>query len=326
MSEKTTHFMAGELQAEILKSGRQHPVLVILDGKRTSRRFEVKKPEYSLGRDETCDMVLHDTNCSRVHAKLLHANFECAGEPPRVLLADQRSTNGCFVNGKKVDTVELRTGDKILVGKTLIGYFIWDDATLQAEDALLRSASTDGVTGLYNRGFFNNAIQKELSRAERYKRPASLVLVDVDRFKACNEEHGQAAGDKVLRRIAEVLSSHARSNDLVCRYGGDELAVILAETTLPGAVAQAKRMCGLIRELETPHEGTTLKVTASFGVSEYEPWMTTADHFIKAADAALYKAKRDGRDCVRSNEGYSEENAPTDRIAPVGIAAPSQQT
>ena len=317
MSEKTKHFTTAEVQAEILKTGRQHPVLVILDGKRTSRRFEIKKPEYSMGRDESCDMVLHDTNCSRVHAKLLYANFDRPDEAPRVLLSDQQSTNGCFVNGQKADTVELRTGDKLLVGRTLIGYFVWDDATLQAEDALLRSASTDGLTGLYNRGFFNNAIQKEFSRAERYKRPVSLALADLDRFKVFNEAHGQQAGDKVLHRIAELLASKARSNDLVCRYGGEEIAIILPETTLPGAVAQAKRLCALVRELQIAHGDTALKVTASFGVSEYEPWMTQADHLIKAADAALFKAKRDGRDCVRSNEGYSEENAPTDKIVVV---------
>lgn len=311
---KTAVFAAEDVRAHVLGTGREHAVLVVLEGRRTSRRYEIKKPEYTVGRDDTCDLVLHDTNCSRVHAKFCFNNFDDCETRPKITLTDLQSTNGAFVNGNRVESAELKSGDKILVGKTLIGFFVWDDLTLKAEDSLLRSASTDGLTGLYNRGFFNHALTREFNRAVRYKRLLSLVLVDLDHFKQLNDAHGHTAGDRVLREIATLITNGSRGNDFVCRYGGEEIAILQPETALPGSMVHAQRLCTAIRALTIDHQGKQLHVSASFGIAEYEEWMRDPDHLLRAADSALYRAKREGRDCVFSHEGYTEEAAVTEPL------------
>ncbi|MBI4604489.1 MAG: GGDEF domain-containing protein [Planctomycetes bacterium] len=313
-SDKTILFHAEELRARGLGCGREHAVLIVLDERKTSRRYEIKKAECTAGRDETCDIVLQDSNCSRAHAKFVFANIDDATAPPRVAVHDLQSTNGTFVNGSSVGSAELKSGDKILVGRTLLGFFLWDDLTLKAEDALLRSASTDGLTGLYNRGFFNSALAKEFGRAARYKRPLSLILMDLDHFKALNDAHGHTAGDRALREVGALLLRESRAQDLPCRYGGEEVALLMPETGLPGAAAHAQRLRVAVRDLSVQAGEAALRFTASFGVAAFEDWMREPDHLLRAADMALYRAKREGRDRVATHEGYGEESAPTEPL------------
>ena len=292
-------------------SGRDHPVLVVLDGLRTCRRYEIKKLEFFIGRDDGCDIVLHDQNASRRHAKLLYTNLTDPGARPIVVLFDLDSRNGLLVNGKRATNQALQNGDKILIGKTLVGYYVWDDATLRSEDILLRNASTDTLTGLYNRGYFQSALQREFQRALRYNRPLTLGFIDLDHFKKINDTYGLPVGDKVLADVSKLVLEETRVDDFSCRYGGEEIAVILPETAVEGATTLAERMLERIRNLKVPFSGQEIRVTASIGLAEFEPSMREAVELVKLTDVALYRAKQEGRNRICASASLKTVNEAT---------------
>ncbi|HVR74196.1 MAG TPA: GGDEF domain-containing protein [Planctomycetota bacterium] len=305
---------SGNPDAESATSSRERPVLVVLDGPNRHQRFEIPPGETTLGRDTKCGIALSDTVCSRRHAKVTFMAGGSDLEHPQIVLTDAGSTNGTFVNGIRVDQTVLRQGDKIILGKTLLGFFLWDDVTLRSEEALLKNAMTDDLTGLGNRAAFNDALKREFNRVRCYPLTFSLILLDIDHFKQLNDAHGHPAGDQVLRTVASVIASSCRRVDFPCRYGGEEIVIVLPETPLQGALASANRLHESIRSLEVPCGAETLRVTASFGVAEVQPWMEAAQDLVKAADQALYRAKNAGRDRIEWEAGYSEDNVVTGRL------------
>lgn len=169
-----------------------------------------------------------------------------------------------------------------------------------ANEALERLASTDGLTHLANRRSFDESLRYEISRARRLGAPLAVVLVDVDNFKAFNDQYGHPAGDACLRRIGGVLLRTARRvGEVAARYGGEEFAMILPGSDAEGAHELAEQARSAIRELRIPHEGNPPGfVTASFGVAVLDPAGMDSTAFLVAADAALYRAKSRGRDRV----------------------------
>jgi diguanylate cyclase (GGDEF)-like protein len=169
---------------------------------------------------------------------------------------------------------------------------------MQANAELQRLASTDPLTGLLNRRRFEEFALAEIERAQRYGRPLSLLLLDLDHFKRINDLHGHSVGDVALKEAAKRLQAAVRSTDRVARYGGEEMAVLLPET--PGPIAQelAERVRRAIGDMPMAHEGLQLRVTASLGVTEFQ--ITDADltQLIDRSDTALYQAKQQGRDRV----------------------------
>jgi diguanylate cyclase (GGDEF)-like protein len=166
-------------------------------------------------------------------------------------------------------------------------------------DLLEKKAQIDGLTGLYNRAFFDARIKEEMERARRYENPLAIVLFDVDRFKMCNDTYGHSFGDVVLAEVADTARTVARSTDLVARYGGEEFVVIATEQDLEGARAVAERLREGVADLELTHNGARVPVTASFGVSStVEIGYDDVQALVDAADRALYAAKEGGRNRV----------------------------
>ena len=165
-------------------------------------------------------------------------------------------------------------------------------------------ANTDALTGLANRRRFMKALDQEVERAQRYARPLSLVLLDLDNFKKVNDTHGHAAGDDVLRAAAEVLRSVCRDLDLAARLGGEELALLLPETDAAGAGTVAERVRK--RMEATSHlsaVGGTFSVTASIGVASLSMGTDSGEVLLQTADEALYRAKKGGRNRVVTSGG-----------------------
>jgi diguanylate cyclase (GGDEF)-like protein/PAS domain S-box-containing protein len=161
-----------------------------------------------------------------------------------------------------------------------------------------RMAITDPLTGLYNYRFTQDVLRKRLSEARRRKRPLSVVMVDVDGLQEINERHGRDFGDQVLRQFGQVLLSSVRISDIVARYGGDEFVVLLPETQLSDAVMLAERMAAKIAESEWPTKDGDLSITASLGVASFPEAGSQLQMLLKAADAALFRAKQAGRNMV----------------------------
>jgi two-component system cell cycle response regulator len=164
-------------------------------------------------------------------------------------------------------------------------------------DSCQEAAFTDHLTGLANRRRFERQLEREVARTERYGRPFCLLLVDIDNFKDVNDTRGHDAGDEALRRVANVIQSGTRGIDTGARIGGDEFAVILPETDLVHGLEVAERLRAAVAALDFNPAG---RITASLGAAELPACARTGEELRAAADAALYEAKRGGRDRAAS--------------------------
>lgn len=163
-------------------------------------------------------------------------------------------------------------------------------------DRMKQLAYVDGLTGIHNRRFFEMRIGEELERASRFGGRMSVIMVDIDHFKRLNDEFGHLLGDEALRNVSSILKQQLRKMDMVCRYGGEEFAVVVPETTGENALKVAEK---LRRQVESYHfPGVPRPVTISCGVADYPEHGTTRDEVVAAADAALYAAKQAGRNRV----------------------------
>jgi diguanylate cyclase (GGDEF)-like protein len=184
-----------------------------------------------------------------------------------------------------------------------LAHWLGSQASVALENARLhrlveRQANTDGLTELPNRRHFEEALEGEISRAERFGGSLALILADLDDFKQVNDRYGHQAGDDVLQTFADILRATVREIDLPARYGGEEFAVLLPQTDLEGAQRLAERLCKALAARPMPtHPGALVAVTASFGVAAFPDSPTPAALFA-AADEALYRAKRSGKNCV----------------------------
>lgn len=172
-------------------------------------------------------------------------------------------------------------------------------ANFKLRDTLYIQSIHDYLTGLYNRRYMAELLEKELHRMARKKQPAGIAIIDIDRFKAFNDRFGHEAGDIVLREFSLFLRKNIREEDFACRYGGDEFVIILPETSLENARQRAEQLRSGVKHLSIQFRGHFLDtLTLSLGVSVYPNHGLTAETLLRTADAALYRAKAEGRDRV----------------------------
>ena len=163
---------------------------------------------------------------------------------------------------------------------------------------LITIATTDPLTGILNRRSFTERTLAELARGHRYDRPTSLLMIDADRFKSINDTYGHAGGDAVLQALSACLERTLRPSDIFGRFGGEEFAVVLPETGLDSAVQVADRIRMALATLVVTSNQSAIRFTVSIGVAEFEPAATEIEPTLDRADAALYEAKAQGRNCV----------------------------
>ena len=163
-------------------------------------------------------------------------------------------------------------------------------------ESLKIQSTTDPLTGLFNRREFIARIRSEWSRSHRYRRPLALIMLDIDHFKRINDTHGHECGDRVLQTLGELIRRNKRAQDVTCRYGGEEFVVLLPETSLDAAFHVAEGLRQLVGNYTFRYKGRRIQVHVSMGVAgliEHKP--ETVDAFINLADAAMYRAKGEGR-------------------------------
>ncbi len=286
---------------------------------------------YSIGRNPGNDIFLTDGTVSRSHAKLIwHEDtfrIEDLGSTNGIYLNGEKIRSARLASKDKIrlgnaelhfvmtnsekDVPEetISPGDSILIENRIEGLM------KEVRDPYLRErfreikrlfsvkkrnlselAYRDPLTRLYNRRSFEKKLAEEWRRQRRYKRPLSLIMLDIDYFKKVNDTYGHQKGDSVLRTIAGIINDNVRSTDFPCRYGGEEMAVILSETSLESAAATAEKLRALVETQAKEIEG--FKVTVSLGASTYTENMNEPGDLVKAADRCLYKAKNGGRNKV----------------------------
>jgi diguanylate cyclase (GGDEF)-like protein len=172
-------------------------------------------------------------------------------------------------------------------------------------DTCEEQAFTDHLTGLANRRRFERQLEREVTRTLRYGRPFCLLLLDIDEFKLVNDTHGHETGDEAIRRLAKTLQAGTRGIDSAARIGGEEFAVLLTETSFDGGAEVAERLRQAIKQEDIPTVG---RITASFGVAEFPACAQTGSELLMVADAAMYEAKRKGRDRVELGRMQTEPN------------------
>lgn len=185
----------------------------------------------------------------------------------------------------------------------LIVYDVTDNATHkkdleQANSELEVLSQTDGLTQLFNRMHWEKCLQNEFKRWKRSDNPSCLVMIDIDKFKNVNDKYGHVVGDEVIRDISEKIRDHVRETDITGRYGGEEFAVILADTTLDNATIFAERLRAEIENSDVKYNDIDIKYTISLGIAEVDDSIKSYEAWIECADAALYRSKEDGRNKV----------------------------
>ena len=157
---------------------------------------------------------------------------------------------------------------------------------------------TDGLTGVYNYRYLRSALDREVARAKRFREDFGIIMLDVDHLKEYNDIHGHLQGSEVLRRLAQVILGELRASDILSKYGGDEFVVILPQTRRDGAVILAERMRAAVSAYEFPGDGQGKRITTSMGIAQFPDDGESTTELLEAADAALYGAKRAGRNRV----------------------------
>ena len=246
-----------------------------------------------LGRDPDNELVLEDDGVSRRHARIERRSG-------RVVLMDVGSTNGTLLNDVELSgIVELNTGDRIQVGSTIFKYLSASDLEAALHEQIFSNATTDALTGLRSKRHLTDELGREFSRARRYNRKFSLLMIDIDHFKAVNDRYGHQVGDITLRAVASNVLSCLHSDDLAARYGGEELVVLLLETKLEDAVVIAERIRQAIADLVVSYREAHLRVTASIGCAEYSHDDENEVRLFERADQLMYAAKQAGRNTIR---------------------------
>lgn len=289
------------LPALDLEGGLEAHVILIAhpEGRMLGTRFPMRPGEgLEIGRSSGIAVSLPDVlSVSRRHARLLYREGH-------VLLEDLGSTNGTYLNGRRVhDAERLTSGDRFQVGAAHFKFLHEQDVEHAYYEAIYDLVTRDGLTEVHNRRKYEEDVTREFARARRHQRPLSLILVDLDDFKDINDRCGHLCGDFVLKRFAVVIGEILRPEQTFARMGGDEFAILSPETDLSGARELAERIRRRVAGLDYRYSGEPVPITCSLGVAALDRAMASPDDLFVAADRAMYRSKQEGGDRVTLGDG-----------------------
>jgi diguanylate cyclase (GGDEF)-like protein len=288
---RRTQVMRGPPRAEPLSGAEA--LLVVLYGPTLGRRYLLGPNEQIIGRASECGILLDLESVSRRHARI----FFVEGA---FILEDLGSTNGSQVNDVAVTHPRrLEHGDVLRIGGVILKFLSGTEIEASYHEEIYRLTILDGLTQVPNKRYFDEFLEREISRAHRHETTLALVLFDVDNFKQVNDAHGHLAGDSVLKELAQRLRPRIRREDLLARYGGEEFACVLPDTTREGAAIFAEALRIIVERHPVHHADVLIPVTVSLGVAVTEEQRHyEARDLIRRADEKLYEAKRGGRNRV----------------------------
>jgi two-component system, cell cycle response regulator len=279
----------------ITLSMRDGYILRMIRGPEPGAIWSLYEGETIIGRGHQASVRIEDASLSPQHARII---VGAAG----VTLRDLGSVNGTYVEGKRLDGPKvLRHGDRICMGSVYVRLDGLDPHERQVEQRMRETAIRDRLTGLYNRGVFDERLLAEVAFARRYGAAVGVIMIDIDHFKQVNDTYGHAMGDAVLRSIGQRLLNSARTEDVIARYGGEELSVIARGVEPVSLIGFADRIRCIVGEGGVMNRGQLVKVTVSCGVAGVtgaSARQATPTSILQAADMALYEAKRQGRNRV----------------------------
>ena len=275
-----------------LRPSPRSACVVVIHGEGLGRRADIGDAPVLVGRSSESDLVIAHNSVSRAHCRIWR-------EGNGYRIRDLGATNTTRLNDRRIEgEATLADGDQVTVGESILKFISQDSVEASYHEEIYQLATHDALTELYNRRHFIEMADKEIARAMRHQRPLSLCIVDVDLFKPVNDRYGHISGDEVLRRIAGLLRGHARSDDLAARIGGEEFALLLSECDATAATAFAERLREAVAATTFVLGGEPQRITISIGIAELAPERAERTALMAAADAALYRAKSEGRNRV----------------------------
>jgi two-component system, cell cycle response regulator len=293
MLEKATDTVVA-LPKHLHSSGVHDACLIHIypTGSEMGRRYVLGQHELIFGRSETADIRVPDNSVSRRHAMI---------EPilNGFSICDLGSTNGTFVNdcalkGKKT----LSDGDYLRIGNCIYRFLSGGNIESHYHEEIYRLTIIDGLTQTHNKRSLLEFLDREVARALRHRRPLSVMMMDIDRFKSINDTHGHLVGDAVIRELSDRIRPKVRQEDLFARYGGEEFAMVLVETPLEGAKLVGERIRKGVADNPFQHGAISLDVSISIGVACIDATTISREQLLQIADEKLYEAKRQGRNQV----------------------------
>jgi diguanylate cyclase (GGDEF)-like protein len=264
--------------------------IIVIYGPELGKRVQLGTAPFEIGRSSKNDLFLDQESVSRHHARITF-------DGTHYWVQDLNSTNGTFVNDEAVREQRLRDGDQLRVGRSILKFMTGENIELHYHEEIYRLMTVDGLTQVFNRRYFNEALEREFNRSRRYERALSLILLDIDHFKRVNDTHGHLAGDQLLRQIASAVKPKLRREDVFARTGGEEFGILLPEIALDGARLIAEKVRRIVESTPLRFEQLVIPCTISLGVAMRgdEP---SGEELYKRADMRLYEAKAGGRNRV----------------------------
>jgi diguanylate cyclase (GGDEF)-like protein len=290
-SERTRVTRLNEIRSGSTATRPEDACIIVIYGPELGKRLQLGAAPFEIGRSAKNDLFIDQESVSRHHARIVF-------DGSLYWLQDQNSTNGTFVNDELVQERELRDGDQIRVGRSILKFMTGENVEVHYHEEIYRLMTVDGLTQAYNRRYFNEALEREFNRSQRYQRILSLIAFDIDHFKEINDTHGHLAGDNVLRNLAQCVKIKLRREDVFARTGGEEFGILLPEIRLEGALTTAEKVRRIVETMLVRHEQIGIRCTVSLGVASCQGDETTGEDLYKRADERLYEAKQGGRNRV----------------------------
>lgn len=273
------------------RSGPRSACVVVIHGEGLGKRADIDGTPVVVGRSQEADLHIPHKSVSRQHCEIRRD-----GDAYRI--RDLGATNTTLVNEQPITEAVLADGDHLTIGESILKFISHSSVEAHYHEELYQLATHDALTELYNRRHFIELVDKEIARAQRHGRPLVMCIIDVDLFKPVNDRYGHVAGDGVLRQLAGVVRSFVRGEDVAARIGGEEFAVLLPESDVTAARAFGERLREAVADSVFMLAGEAQRITISIGIAAMEPEGAERSTLMQAADAALYRAKDEGRNRV----------------------------
>jgi len=276
------------------QQGQQKFYLIIVYGDNVGKIYPLDKNTITIGRSDEFDIQLPDSSCSREQAII---EFNDNNKP---VLKDLDSTNGTFVNGSKITEINIEDGDKIMFGVSSVFKFaIQDSLEAEFQMKLYESSINDHLTGAFNKKYFLDTLSKEFSYSLRHQSSLGLLMLDIDFFKKINDTYGHIVGDIVLKEVVKRIENNLRNEDILCRYGGDEFAVIFRDFKSGFVKITAERIRLFFDGKSINCKDHKVNISVSIGTATIDNEnVSTPEDMIEIADANLYQAKHSGGNCI----------------------------
>jgi diguanylate cyclase (GGDEF)-like protein len=299
-----TRLSTTESSSDREPSAERRPALVFLRGELMAVPIPLDRNQVTLGRALDADIRVNDSRASRLHARITTEYDEISDET-HYRLRDLGSTNGTILNGKPIKEALLEDGDKFVIGDHLIRFEMLDEIDREFQQQIHRLLVHDELTGLLTSKSFFSELSREAARAEAESILFCVLMMDLDHFKEVNDTYGHLVGSETLEEVGAVIKNSLRAGDVAARFGGEEFAAFLLDADYSQALVAAERVRAAIEQHKfsavrrgSSEEGRTHHLTISIGIAAFPDDTRDPIQLVEKADAALYAAKKSGRNRV----------------------------